>query len=89
LKFKAARLCLEKGANPTRVLRAQQAKAAKKAAGTFKRYDDEVARDGGDSGDDDRRGFSDHREEMRELVRVASDRWIGAQSELMGFPSNC
>jgi hypothetical protein len=89
LKFKAVRLCLEKGANPTRVLRAQQAKAAKKAEGTFNRDHDEVAGDGGDSGDDDRRGFSEHREEMRELVRVASDRWMGAQSELMGFPSNC
>ena len=88
LNFEAARLCLEKGANPTRVLRVQQAKAVKKAAGTFKRIDDEVAGDGGYSGDDERRGIADRREEMRELVRAASDRWMGAQSELMGFPSN-
>jgi hypothetical protein len=89
LNFEAARLCLEKGANPTRVLRVQQAKAVKKAEGTFKRIDDEVAGDGGYSGDDERRGVADRREEMRELVRKASDRWMGAQSELMGFPSIC
>jgi hypothetical protein len=86
LDFEAARLCLAKGANPTRVLRTQQAKAAKKAEGTFDRDHDEVAGDGGDSGDDDRSGVADQREDMRELVRAASDRWMGAQSELMGFP---
>lgn len=89
LNFDAARLCLENGANPTRVLRVQQDKAARKAAGTFERYDDEGAGDEGDSGEDERRDDADQREEMKELVRVASDRWMGAQSELMGFPSNC
>jgi hypothetical protein len=85
LKFSAARLCLTKGANPTGALRAQQAKAAEKASGSWDRpWYESVEGDGGDSEDDDGVKAAERRE-MGNLVQVASDRWMGAQSELLGF----
>jgi len=71
LNFEAARLCLDKGADPSRVLRLQQAKAAKKASGAFDRYEDEEHGDGGFSSDDDEE-LAAERERMRDLVRSAS-----------------
>jgi hypothetical protein len=90
LNFGAARICLAKGANPTIALRAQQAKAAEKASGSWEDppFYESVDGDGGDSDGDDGVDAT-QRQEMRELVRVASDRWMGAQSELMGFPPDC
>jgi hypothetical protein len=85
LNFGAARLCLAKGANPTGPLRAMQAKAKEKASGSWDRpWYEPVEGDGGDSEDDDGVKAAG-RQEMRNLVQVASDRWMGAQSELLGF----
>jgi hypothetical protein len=90
LNFAAAKVCLAKGANPTGALRAQQAKAAEKASGSWDReWYDCVEGDGGDSEDDDDDVDAARRQEMRKFVREASDRWMSAQSELMGFPSDC
>lgn len=71
LNFEAAQVCLDKGADPSWVLRLQQAKAAKKAAGTFDRYEDEEQGDGGLSSDDDEE-LAAERERMRNFVRSAS-----------------
>jgi hypothetical protein len=86
--FAAAQVCLEKGANPTGALRAQQAKTAEKASGAWDRASYEcVEGDGGDSDGDDE-DVAVNREGMRKSVREAGNAWLGAQSELMGFPSD-
>lgn len=72
LNFEAAKLCLQKGADPTRVLRKQQVKAAKKASGSFDRQLDEVHGDGGYSSDDDV-DLAVQRKAMRCLVSSASN----------------
>jgi hypothetical protein len=88
MNFAAAKVCLAKGANPTGALRAQQAKTAEKASGSWDReWYEYVEGDGGDSEGDDE-DVAARREGMRKFVREAGDAWMGAQSELMGFPSN-
>lgn len=71
LNFEAAKICLEKGANPALVLRKQQRKADLKAAGCFDRQRDEDEGDGGDSSGDDTRCASERRA-MREFVSSAA-----------------
>lgn len=73
--FEAARMCVEKGADPTKVLEKQQAKAAKKATASFVRGRDELPGDGGYSCDDDEE-VAAGRKEMRDFVRRASDRFV-------------
>jgi hypothetical protein len=73
LNFAAAKLCLEKGADPARVLRKQQLKAAKKASGSWDREKDEDDGDGGYSEEDSEEQASE-RKVMRDLVSLASDR---------------
>ena len=59
LNFEAAKICIEKGAHPTLVLRKQRRKADLKAAGCFDRQRDEDEGDGGDSTEDDEELASD------------------------------
>jgi hypothetical protein len=88
MNFGAARICLAKGANPTGALRAQQTKVAEKASGAWDReWYEYVEGDGGDSEGDDEE-VAVKREGMRRFVREAGGAWMGAQSELMGFPSS-
>jgi len=74
LNFEAAKICLDKGADPTRVLQKQQLKANKKDSGSFHRVQDRVAGDGGFSSDDDEETAA-RRKEMREFVRFAGADW--------------
>lgn len=71
LNFEAANVCLEKGADPTRVLRTQQFKSDKKASGSFDRESDKAYGDGGKSSDDDEE-LAAKRKAMREYVSSAS-----------------
>lgn len=71
LNFDAAKICLEKGADPTLVLRKQRRKADLKAAGCFDRQRDEDEGDGGDSTEDDEELASERRA-MRELISSAA-----------------
>jgi len=71
LNFEAAKISLEKGADPTRALRMQRAKAAKKATHSFDRDRDEEHGDGGDSTDDDE-DLAAQRKKMRKLVSSAN-----------------
>jgi hypothetical protein len=75
LNFEAAKMCLQKGADPTRVLRKQQFKADKKASGSFDRERDEDDGDGGYSSEDSEE-VANERKAMRELVRSACDSWM-------------
>jgi hypothetical protein len=72
LNFEAAKICLDKGADPAKVLRIQQIKADKKASGSFDRHMDEELGDGGFSSDDDDE-LALERKKMREFVRSACD----------------
>jgi hypothetical protein len=71
MNFEAAKMCLEKGADPTLVLRKQLRKAEKKAAGCFDRQVDWDDGDGGNSTDDDEERAME-RKGMREFVRSAA-----------------
>lgn len=73
LNFAAANLCLEKGADPMRVLQKQQLKAARKASGFWDYEKDEDDGDGGYSEEDSEEQASE-REAMRNLVSSACDR---------------
>jgi hypothetical protein len=85
LNFAAAKVCLEKGANPTGALRAQQAKAAKKASGAWDReWYEYVEGNGGDSEGDDEE-VSVKREGMRRVIREAGDARMGRRVSLWGF----
>lgn len=71
LNVEAAELCLQKGADPTRTLQRQEARAAKRAAGNFVRSVDAKNESAiYSSEDDDERAT--RREEMRDLVRSAA-----------------
>ena len=70
LNFEAARICLEKGADPTLVQRKQRRKAALKATGCFDRQRDEDEGDGGDSSEDGEELASERRA-MREFISSA------------------
>jgi hypothetical protein len=72
LKFGAAKICLDKGADPAKVLRIQQTKADKKASGSFDRHLDEELGDGSFSSDDDDE-LALERKKMRQFVRSACD----------------
>lgn len=74
LNFEAAKICLEKGADPTLVLRKQRRKADLKAAGCFDRPRDEDEGDGGNSTDDDDEDVQlvGERRAMREFVSLAA-----------------
>ena len=74
LNFEAAKICLEKGADPTLVLRKQQRKADLKATGCFDRQRDADEGDGGNSTDDDDEDvqLESERRAMREFVSLAA-----------------
>jgi hypothetical protein len=72
LNFEGAKICLDKGADPAKVLRIQQIKASKKASGSFDRFADEGLGDGGFSSDDDDE-LASKRKKMREFVSSACD----------------
>lgn len=74
MNFEAARVCVEKGVDPRKVLRLQQAKATKKATGSWVRRRDELPGDGGDSSYDSEERAA-RRKEMREFVQRASDKF--------------
>jgi hypothetical protein len=69
--FEAAKMCLEKGADPTLVQRKQLRKAELKAVGRFDRQEDQNEGDGGNSTDDDEERAT-KRKEMREFVSSAA-----------------
>jgi len=71
MSFDAAKICLDKGADPTLVLQKQFRKAEKKAEGCFDRQVDWDAGDGGNSTDDDEERAME-RKSMREFVRSAA-----------------
>jgi hypothetical protein len=73
LNSAAAKLCLEKGADPISVLRKQQVKATKKASGSWDYEKDEDDGDGGYSEEDSEEQASE-REAMRYRVSSAYDR---------------
>lgn len=71
MNFDAAKLCLEKGADPALVLQKQLRKAELKAAGRFDRQRDEEEGDGGDSSGEDEE-CAMKRKAMREFVSSAA-----------------
>lgn len=74
-KLEAAGDCLEKGADPTVVLRQHQARAASRAAGTFVREWEEAC----PSSDDDEQSTV-KRKEMKEFVRSACEDFVRKKS---------
>lgn len=72
LNFEAAKICLDNGANPAKVLRIQQIKADEKASGSYDKYADEELSDGGFSEDDDDE-LALERKKMRDFIRSACD----------------
>lgn len=71
LNIEAAELCLQKGADPTRTLERQEARAAKRAAGNFVRSVDAKDESGIYSSEDDEERAM-RREDIKAFVRSAA-----------------
>lgn len=76
MNFDAAKICLEKDADPSLVLRKQLRKAEMKAAGHFDRQRDEEEGSGGDSSGEDEE-CAMRRKAMREFVSSAASDHVG------------